>query len=37
MKTLEITNLKKSFRSNFLIKKYHILKGIDLSVEHGEI
>jgi ABC-2 type transport system ATP-binding protein len=37
MKTLEITNLKKSFRSNFLFKKYHILKGIDLSVEHGEI
>jgi ABC-2 type transport system ATP-binding protein len=37
MKTLEITNLKKSFRSNFLIKKYPILKGIDLSVEHGEI
>jgi ABC-2 type transport system ATP-binding protein len=37
MKTLEITNLKKSFRSNFLIKKYHILKGIDLSVEHGEV
>jgi len=37
MKTLEITNLKKSFRSNFLIRKYHILKGIDLSVEHGEI
>jgi ABC-2 type transport system ATP-binding protein len=37
MKTLEITNLKKSFRSNFMIKKYHILKGIDLSVEKGEI
>ena len=37
MKTLEITNLKKSFRSNFLIRKYHILKGIDLSAEHGEI
>jgi ABC-2 type transport system ATP-binding protein len=37
MKTLEITNLKKSFRSNFLIKKYHILKGIDISVEQGEI
>jgi ABC-2 type transport system ATP-binding protein len=37
MKTLEITNLKKSFRSNFLIKKYHILKGINLCVEHGEI
>jgi len=37
MKALEITNLKKTFRSNFLIKKYHILKGIDLSVEQGEI
>jgi ABC-2 type transport system ATP-binding protein len=37
MKTLEITNLKKSFRSNFLIKKYHILKGIHISVEQGEI
>lgn len=37
MKTLEITNLKKSFHSNFLIKKYHILKGIDISVEQGEI
>jgi len=37
MKTLEITNLKKSFRSNFLLKKYHILKGIDISVEGGEI
>ncbi|MEI6613514.1 MAG: ABC transporter ATP-binding protein [Chrysiogenales bacterium] len=37
MKTLEITNLKKSFRSNFLIRKYHILKGIDISVEQGEI
>jgi ABC-2 type transport system ATP-binding protein len=37
MKALEITNLKKSFTSNFLIKKYHILKGIDISVEQGEI
>jgi ABC-2 type transport system ATP-binding protein len=37
MKTLEITNLKKSFRSNFLIRKYHILKGIEISVEQGEI
>ncbi len=37
MKTLEITNLKKTFRSNFLFKKYPVLKGIDLSVEHGEI
>jgi ABC-2 type transport system ATP-binding protein len=37
MKALEIKGLKKSFRSNFLIKKYNILKGIDLSVEKGEI
>ncbi len=37
MKALEIKGLKKSFRSNFLIKKYHILKGIDLDVEKGEI
>jgi len=37
MKTLEITDLNKSFRSNFLIKKYHILKGIHISVEPGEI
>ena len=37
MKALEIKGLKKTFRSNFLIKKYHILNGIDLSVEKGEI
>jgi ABC-2 type transport system ATP-binding protein len=37
MKALEIKGLKKSFRSNFLIKKFHILKGIDLEVEKGEI
>ncbi|MDD8012846.1 MAG: ATP-binding cassette domain-containing protein, partial [Acidobacteriota bacterium] len=37
MKALEIKGLKKTFRSNFLIKKYHILKGIDLEVEKGEI
>ncbi len=37
MKILEITNLKKTFHSNFLIKKYRILKGIDISVEAGEI
>jgi ABC-2 type transport system ATP-binding protein len=37
MKALEIKGLKKSFRSNFLIKKYNILKGIDLDVEKGEI
>jgi ABC-2 type transport system ATP-binding protein len=37
MKALEIKGLKKSFRSNFLIRNYHILKGIDLGVERGEI
>ncbi len=37
MKALEIKSLKKTFRSNFLIKKYLILKGIDLEVEKGEI
>ncbi len=37
MKALEIKDLKKTFRSNFLIKKYRILKGINLSVEKGEI
>jgi ABC-2 type transport system ATP-binding protein len=37
MKTLEITDLKKTFRSNFLIKKYPVLKGINISVEPGEI
>jgi ABC-2 type transport system ATP-binding protein len=37
MKALEIKGLKKTFRSNFLIKKYRILKGIDLDVEKGEI
>jgi ABC-2 type transport system ATP-binding protein len=37
MKALEIKGLKKSFRSNFLIRKYTILKGIDLDVEKGEI
>ncbi len=37
MKALEIKGLKKSFRSNFLFKKYTILKGIDLDVEKGEI
>jgi ABC-2 type transport system ATP-binding protein len=37
MKALEIKGLQKSFRSNFLFKKYHILKGIDLEVEKGEI
>jgi ABC-2 type transport system ATP-binding protein len=37
MKILEIKNLKKSFKSDFLIKEYHILKDINLSVEKGEI
>ncbi len=37
MKALEIKGLKKTFRSNFLIKKYPVLKGIDLEVEKGEI
>jgi ABC-2 type transport system ATP-binding protein len=37
MNALEIKNLKKSFRSNFAIKVYHILKGIDIAVEKGEI
>jgi ABC-2 type transport system ATP-binding protein len=37
MNALEIKNLKKSFRSNFAIKVYHILKGIDITVEKGEI
>jgi len=37
LKALEIKNLNKSFRSNFLLKTYHILKGINLGVEKGEI
>ncbi len=37
MKALDILNLKKTFLSNFLIHKYRILNGIDLSVEKGEI
>ncbi len=37
MKALEIKGLKKSFRSNFLIRRYDILKGVDLDVEPGEI
>ena len=37
MKALEIKNLHKSFKSNFLIKQFHILKGIDITVEKGEI
>lgn len=37
MKALQIRNLKKSFRSNFLLKTYQILKDIDINVEEGEI
>lgn len=37
MNALEIKNLKKSFRSNFAIKVYHILKGINITIEKGEI
>jgi ABC-2 type transport system ATP-binding protein len=37
MKVLEIKNLKKSFKSNFLIKQFNILKDINLSVEKGDI
>lgn len=37
MNALEIKGLKKSFHSNFAIKVYHILKGIDITVEKGEI
>jgi ABC-2 type transport system ATP-binding protein len=37
MNALEINDLHKSFTSNFLIKQYHILKGIDITVEQGEI
>ena len=37
MRALEIKNLEKTFLSNFLIQKYNILKGINLSAEKGEI
>lgn len=37
MNALDIKGLHKSFRSNFFIKQYHILQGIDLTVEKGEI
>ncbi|MBU4268300.1 MAG: ABC transporter ATP-binding protein [Acidobacteria bacterium] len=37
MKALEIKDLKKTFHSNFLFKKYRVLKGINLNVEKGEI
>jgi len=37
MKAIEIIGLKKTFTSNFLLKKYDVLKGINISVEKGEI
>ncbi len=37
MKTLEIKNLRKSFLSNFFIRRYKILKNINISAERGEI
>ena len=37
MRALEIKNLEKTFLSNFLIHKFDILKGINLSAEKGEI
>ena len=37
MKAIEIIGLKKTFTSNFLLKKYNVLKGINISVEKGEI
>jgi ABC-2 type transport system ATP-binding protein len=37
MNALEIKGLNKSFQSNFLIKQFHILKGIDITVRQGEI
>ncbi len=37
MNALEIRNLKKTFKSNFLIRQYPVLKGIDITVEKGEI
>ena len=37
MKALEIKELKKSFKSNFLIREFHVLKNINLCAEKGEI
>jgi len=34
---LEVRNLKKSFSSNFFLKKYNILKSIDINAGKGEI
>ncbi|MGE5343112.1 MAG: ABC transporter ATP-binding protein [Candidatus Omnitrophota bacterium] len=37
MKALTVQNLTKTFKSNFLLKTYPVLKGINLEVEKGEI
>lgn len=37
MKELEISGLKKSFRSNFLIKKSDVLKDVNIRVREGTI
>ncbi len=37
MKALEVRNLKKNFRSNFLIRTYKVLKAVNLNVEQGQI
>ena len=37
MKALEVVDLKKSFTSNFLLRRFEILKGINLQVDRGEI
>lgn len=37
MKALEITGLRKAFKSNFLFRTIPVLKDVNLSVEKGEI
>jgi ABC-2 type transport system ATP-binding protein len=37
MKAIEIKGLEKTFTSNFLLKKYKVLKDINVSIEKGEI
>lgn len=37
MEALKISDLKKSFKSNFLVKTFKVLKGINLTVDTGEI
>ena len=37
MKAIEIKGLEKTFTSNFLLKKYKVLKDINISIEKGEI